>query len=115
MSLYNISINSIGVVYLQDQPNLISGIARTLDDDSQADELQKMALRLLQSLTWDINCRATLNNIVETVCLQDECVIFSIHKLKIRFVFRYRKDASKNLNGRRMLKSKQRLQLFFII
>lgn len=71
MSLYNISINSIGVTYLQDQPNLISGIAKTLDDDSQPQELHLMALRLLQSLTWEINCRATLDNIIETVCIQD--------------------------------------------
>ncbi|KAL0276261.1 UNVERIFIED_CONTAM: hypothetical protein PYX00_003867 [Menopon gallinae] len=73
MSLYNVSINSVGVVYLQDQPNLITGIAKTLEDDTQPQELHLMALRLLQSLTWEINCTATLNNIVDTVskrCLE---------------------------------------------
>lgn len=71
MSLYNISINSVGVVYLQDQPHLITGIAKTLEDDTQPQELHMMALRLLQSLTWDINCSATLNNIVDTVIQLD--------------------------------------------
>lgn len=67
MSLYNISINNLGVVYLQDQPQLITGIAKTLEDDSQPQELHLMALRLLQSLTWEINCKTTFENLVEMV------------------------------------------------
>lgn len=67
MSLYNVSINSVGVVYLQDQQPLLSGITKTLEDDSQPQELHLMALRLLQSLTWEVGSAQTLNIIIETV------------------------------------------------
>ncbi|EEB16753.1 Heat shock factor 2-binding protein, putative [Pediculus humanus corporis] len=67
MTLYNISINSVGVIYLQGQNQLLIGIAKTLVDDTQPQELHLMALRLLQSITWEINCKAVLENIAETV------------------------------------------------
>lgn len=67
MSLYNISINNVGVIYLQGQPQLLTGIAKTLEDETQPQELHLMALRLLQSITWEVNCNAVLENIAETV------------------------------------------------
>lgn len=70
MSLYNISINSVGVIYLQGQPQLLTGIVKTLEDDMQPQELRLMALRLLQSITWEVNCSAVLENIAETVIIR---------------------------------------------
>ncbi|KAK6641355.1 hypothetical protein RUM44_013064 [Polyplax serrata] len=67
MSLYNISINNVGVIYLQGQPQLLTGIVKTLEDETQPQELHMMALRVLQSITWEVNCYAVLENIAETV------------------------------------------------
>jgi hypothetical protein len=67
MALYNTSINQNGLKFLQQQKDLLSAIAYDFQRDTTY-ELKLMALRLLQSLTYDIPNGRVLKDIMKEVC-----------------------------------------------
>jgi hypothetical protein len=72
MALYNTSINQNGLKFLQQQKDLLSALAYDLQRDTTY-ELKLMALRLLQSLTYDIPNETVLKDIMKEVCKADLC------------------------------------------
>jgi hypothetical protein len=69
MALYNTSINQNGLKFLQQQKDLLSAIAHDFQTDTTY-ELKLMALRLLQSLTYDIPNGRVLRDIMKEVCIR---------------------------------------------
>lgn len=53
MAFYNISINKVGIVMLQDQKALLNRVSQYIMND-YTPELKIMSLRLLQSMTINI-------------------------------------------------------------
>ena len=62
MTLYNISINQIGLQMLQESPLVLKILSHLLNDESNQ-ELRLMAVRILQSITYEIDSTQILTEI----------------------------------------------------
>ena len=67
MALYNTSINNDGLMFLQQQKNLLSALAREVTRDTVCCEMKLMAFRLLQSLTSHIPSATVLTDMMKHV------------------------------------------------
>jgi hypothetical protein len=67
MALYNTSINSDGLMFLQQQKDLLSALTYEMQRATVCGELKMMALRLMQSLTCHIPSAAVLTDMTKQV------------------------------------------------
>lgn len=67
MAFYNISINKVGLVMLQDQKALLNTVSRYIINDHNP-ELKLMSLRLLQSMTMNILSDQVYRDLLTMVC-----------------------------------------------
>lgn len=70
MVLYNISINQNGLTLLQEQRTLLDSLSRIMVCERSA-ELKVLALRLLESITFDIPNRIILQSFKKHVSKEE--------------------------------------------
>ncbi|XP_063233938.1 heat shock factor 2-binding protein-like isoform X3 [Bacillus rossius redtenbacheri] len=68
MTLYNVSINQCGLAFLQESPQLLAALSHGLQHDTSP-ELKVMALRVLQSLSWEVKDSARLQQMEQQLPL----------------------------------------------